>query len=95
MIEAGTKNMSSFHLAGIVPIAGQKLDFDFPWHDCLQPINKNYLAAERAVLECAYAGCETIWMICREQDLLQREREEKSQYTMFRSIPKIETKEIA
>ena len=43
MIEAGTKNMSSFHLAGIVPIAGQKLDFDFPWHDCLQPINKNYL----------------------------------------------------
>jgi hypothetical protein len=64
MIEAGTKNMSSFHLAGIVPIAGQKLDFDFPWHDCLQPINKNYLAAERAVLECAYAGCETIWIVC-------------------------------
>ena len=66
MIETGTKNVSSFHLAGIVPVAGQELDFNFPWHDCLQPINKNYLAVERAVLECAYAGCETIWIVCHD-----------------------------
>ena len=62
----GPQNVLSFHLAGIVPVAGQKLDFDFPWHDCLQPIGKNYLAVERAVLECAYAGCETIWIICHD-----------------------------
>lgn len=26
------------------------------------PINKSYTAIERAVVECAYAGCETIWI---------------------------------
>mgnify|MGYP006409162505 FL=1 len=45
-------------------MAGQKLDFDFPWHDCLQPIGQNYLAVERAIWECACAGCETIWIVC-------------------------------
>jgi len=58
--------MSAFHLAGIVPVAGQKLDFNFPWHDALQPIGKDYLAVERAVVECAYAGCETIWVVCND-----------------------------
>jgi len=66
MIENGLQNINSFHLAGIVPVAGQKLDFDFPWHDCLQPIGKNYLAIERAVWECVCAGCETIWIVCHD-----------------------------
>ena len=56
----------SFHLAGIVPVAGQKLDFNMPWHDCLMPIARDFLAVERAVLECAYAGCETIWIVCND-----------------------------
>ena len=30
------------------------------------PIAKDYLAIERSVLECAYAGCETIWIVCNE-----------------------------
>ena len=55
-----------FHLAGIVPVAGQPLDFNFPWHDCLQPIGHDYLAVERAVVECAYAGCKTIWVVCHD-----------------------------
>jgi len=54
------------HLAGIVPVASQKLDYNFPWHDCLQPIGKNYLAVERAVLECAFAGCDTIWIVAND-----------------------------
>ncbi len=58
--------MSGFHLAGIVPVAGQSLDFNMPWHDCLMPIGQDYLAIERAVLECAYAGCETIWVVCND-----------------------------
>jgi len=66
MIEKGLQNASSFHLAGIVPIAGQPLDYNFPWHDSLQPIAPDYLAVERAVLECADAGCETIWVICND-----------------------------
>lgn len=57
---------AAFHLAGIIPVAGLKLDFNFPWHDCLVPISKDYLAIERAALECAYAGCETIWIVCAD-----------------------------
>ena len=58
--------MSVKHLAGIIPVAAQPLDFNFPWHDCLQPIGKNYLAVERSVLECAFAGCDTIWIVCHD-----------------------------
>ena len=60
-------NNNAFHLAGIVPIDGQALDYNFPWHDCLQPIAANFLAVERAVLECATAGCETIWIVCNSK----------------------------
>ena len=66
MIEKGPQLINSFHLAGIIPVGGQKLDFDFPWHDCMQPIGKDYLAIERAVWECACAGCETIWIVCHD-----------------------------
>ena len=57
-------NINAFHLAGIVPVSGLRADFNLPWHDCLQPIAQNFLAVERAVLECATAGCETIWVVC-------------------------------
>ena len=53
----------SFHLAGIIPVANRPLDFDMDWHDCLMPLAPNFYAIERAVLECAYAGCETIWIV--------------------------------
>ena len=32
----------------------------------MQPIGPDYLAVERAVLECAWAGCETIWLVCND-----------------------------
>jgi hypothetical protein len=51
------------HLAGIVPVASTPLDFNMPWHDCLMPIAPDYLAVERAIYECALAGCETIWVV--------------------------------
>ena len=51
------------HLAGIVPVGGKSLDFQMPWHDSLMPIAPDYLAVERAVYECALAGCETIWVV--------------------------------
>lgn len=53
----------SFHLAGIIPVANEPLDFDMEWHDSLMPLAPNFYAIERAVLECAYAGCETIWIV--------------------------------
>jgi hypothetical protein len=56
----------SFHLAGIIPVSGPDLNFNMPWHDSLMPIGQDYLAIERAVVECAYAGCETIWVVCND-----------------------------
>ncbi len=51
------------HMAGIVPVACPPLDFGMPWSDCLMPVGQNYVAIERAVYECALAGCETIWVV--------------------------------
>ena len=56
----------SFHLAGLIPLAGHALDFRMPWHDSLMPIGPDYLAVERSVVECANAGCETIWIVCND-----------------------------
>ena len=72
--------MHSFHLAGIVPVAKQPFDFGFPWDDCLMPIAQNYLAVERAVAECAYLGCETIWIVCHKdmQPLIKHRLGEKT-----------------
>jgi len=49
------KNKTHVNLAGIVPVAGQPLDFNFPWHDSLMPIGHNYLAVEKAVFDCVVA----------------------------------------
>ena len=65
-MEPGAGNKKAFHLAGIIPVAGQPFDFNFPWHDCCMPVASNYLAIERSVAECAYAGCETIWVVCND-----------------------------
>ena len=56
-----------FTLAGVIPVAGQPLDYGFPWHDSLMPIGNNYLAVERSVYECAMAGCESIWIVCHKE----------------------------
>jgi hypothetical protein len=55
--------MANNHLAGIIPVAGQPLDFNFPWHDCLMPVAQDYHAIERAVHTAALAGCDTIWIV--------------------------------
>lgn len=52
------------HLAGVIPVSGIKSDFNMPWHESLMPIGPNYLAVERSVAECAYAGCDSIWIVC-------------------------------
>ena len=67
MLEIDTENRTnkgSFHLAGIVPVSGEALDFKMPWHDSMMPIGPDYTMVERAILECAWAGCETIWVVC-------------------------------
>jgi hypothetical protein len=51
------------HLAGIVPLAYQPMEFNFPWHDYMLPLANGYTVAERAVYEAATAGCDTIWVV--------------------------------
>lgn len=52
------------HCAGIIPVNSQPMDFSFHWHDCLMPIAPNYYAIQRSVVECAFMGCDTIWIVC-------------------------------
>lgn len=66
MLKNGHQHPNLFHLAGIVPVASQKMDFGMDWSDCLMPIAPDFTAVENAVLECAWAGCETIWIICND-----------------------------
>ena len=54
------------NLAGIIPVSGKKDTFGFPWPDCLQPLREGMLAIERSVLECALAGCDSIWVIIND-----------------------------
>lgn len=60
------QSKKSFHLAGVIPVAGQSLDFEMAWHDCMMAIGKGYTLIQNAVYECAYAGCETIWIVCND-----------------------------
>ena len=68
-MEFNTKNVngSSYHLAGIVPCGGQPLNFGMEWPDFMMPIAPNYTMIEAAIMECAWAGCETIW-VCLYED---------------------------
>ena len=68
-MELSEKTFSSqanFHLAGIIPIAGQPLEYGMPYPDCLLPIAPDYTMIEAAVVEAAFAGCDTIWIICND-----------------------------
>ena len=62
----GKYAVGDFHLAGVIPVTGEKLDFEMPWHDSLMPVAQDYLAIEHAVYECACAGVNTIWIACKE-----------------------------
>lgn len=59
-------SQTNFHLTGIVPIAGQSLDFNLAYPDCMLPIAPNYTLIEAAIVECAYAGCDNIWVVCND-----------------------------
>ena len=59
-------SQANFHLAGIIPVAGQPLDFGMPYPDCLVPIAPDYTMIEAAIIEAAFAGCDTIWVVCND-----------------------------
>ncbi len=55
------------NLVGVIPVAGQQSrDFDQPWPDCMMPIAPNFNLIEAAVVECAWAGCKSIWIVVND-----------------------------
>lgn len=61
-IKVSTRQKS---MVGIIPVAGEKLDFNMPWHDSMLQIGHNFTAIEKCVAECALVGCNTIWIVSR------------------------------
>jgi len=58
--------MSRLHLAGIIPIANLKTDFDLLIPEVLLPLAAGFSAIQKSVFECAMAGCNTIWIIAND-----------------------------
>jgi hypothetical protein len=68
-MESNEKTFTSktnFHLAGIVPVAGSRVDINVPFPDVMLPVGNDYTLLDAALVECAYAGCDTIWIICND-----------------------------
>jgi hypothetical protein len=57
-------NKSRFNLAGIIPIAGYQNEYGTIWPDYLNPLGPNYFPFHKSIMECAYAGCDNIWIVC-------------------------------
>ena len=52
------------NVVGIVPIAGTDSNLGSIVPDYLLPIGEDYSALERRIIECANAGCSSIWVVC-------------------------------
>ena len=55
------------NLVGIIPVAGHdRYNFNQPWPDCMMPIASGYSLIESSVVECAWAGCKSIWIVAND-----------------------------
>ena len=54
------------HLAGIIPVANLKTDYDLKTPDVLMPLEPGWTAIQKSVFECAMAGCKTIWIVAND-----------------------------
>jgi len=54
------------HLAGIIPLANLKNDFDLVLPISMIPVDRGFSAIQKAVFECALAGCQTIWIVAND-----------------------------
>ena len=52
------------HMAGIIPVANLQTDLETPFEPVLTLVAPGYTAIQKSVLECAIAGCRTIWIVC-------------------------------
>ena len=58
--------MSKLHLAGIIPVANLKTDFNLITPEVLMPVGPGFTAIQKSVFECALAGCNTIWIVAND-----------------------------
>tara|TARA_Y100001963_G_scaffold159223_1_gene261937 strand:- start:141 stop:1043 length:903 start_codon:yes stop_codon:yes gene_type:complete len=54
------------HVAGIIPLANLSSELGTPISDCLIPVDPHFTAIQKAVFECAMAGCQTIWIVAND-----------------------------
>jgi hypothetical protein len=60
-----TKSNRSFNLVGCISLHKTENNFGMPWKDYLIPVGEKKInALQRAVLECAIAGCKSVWISC-------------------------------
>lgn len=58
------------HTVGIVAIEDwQKNDFEFWWPAYSLPLSDNLTLLERSVIECIWAGCESVWVVARDSSM--------------------------
>lgn len=62
------ESTSSKHIAGIVPVAAVRTDIDLVLPPSMLPIENGFYNVQRAILECAYVGCNTIWVVCSDSE---------------------------
>ena len=58
--------MKHTHVAGIIPVAGLKTDFEIDTPPILLPVEAGFTAIQKSVYECALAGCQTIWIVAND-----------------------------
>ena len=89
------------HVAGIIPIANFKSDFRVDYPECLLPVDAGFSMIQKAVFECAIAGCQTIWIVAND-DLAPIVRQQVGEWVYdpvyysrpFANFPSSQQKEI-
>lgn len=63
--EAPVFSKKAEHLAGIVPVASDNITkHNFPWDELLLPVENEVSAIQKAVIDAAAIGCDTVWIVC-------------------------------
>jgi len=65
-----TEASSSKHIAGIIPVSRVQSDIDLILPPSALPIANGFYNIQRSIVECAYAGCNTIWVVCDDSQAL-------------------------
>ena len=53
-------------MAGIIPLANTSADYGTQIPPCMHPVNSGFTMIQKAVVECAIVGCQTIWVVVND-----------------------------